>query len=118
MYNNNMMNDLPQTISNIVLFYIKKHYHKYLEENNIQMIPENELNEVVLTFYTEKELELKKFIRNTMKKNFPDYNTNFSMKAGTEEIILEMFDDKEFSISKVSLEIGNYQKGLKNKIVV
>jgi hypothetical protein len=110
--NNNMSQDLPGTISNIVLFYIKKHYHNYLKENQISQIPENDIKGVVNSFYVEKETELKKFIRNTMRKNFPDYDRNLAMKTGTEEIILEMFDDREFSVSRVSLEIGNYQKGL------
>ena len=110
--NSNMKDDLPQTIANIVLYYIKTHYHKYLETNNIKNIPEDNIKEVVESFYTEKEKELKKFIRNTMRKNFPEYDNNLIMKTGTEEIILEIFDDKDFSITKVSLEISNYQKGL------
>ena len=109
-----MSQDLPQTVTNIVLYYIKKQYHKYLEENSIPKIPDDEVKHVVTSFYTEKEQELKKFIRNTMRKNFPDYDRNLAMKTGTEEIILEMFDDREFSITKVALEITNYQKGLKN----
>lgn len=112
--NHNMSNDLPKTITNIVLFYIKKHYHKYLETNNINAIPEDDIKNVVNSFYIEKEQELKKFIRNTMRKNFPDYDKNFTLKTGTEEIILEIFDDREFSVSKVTLEISNYQKGLQN----
>ena len=112
--NNNMAQDLPKTISNIVLFYIKKHYHNYLKEHKIYKIPADVINNVVNSFYVEKEVELKKFIRNTMRKNFPDYDKNLAMKTGTEEIILEMFDDREFSVSRVSLEIGNYQNGLKN----
>jgi hypothetical protein len=110
MSNNNMSQDLPKTISNIVLFYIKKHYHKYLENNKISKIPEGDIKNVVNSFYVEKEIELKKFIRNTMRKNFPDYDKNFMMKTGTEEIILEMFDDSDFSINRVSLEIQSYQK--------
>ena len=112
MSSNNMSQDLPKTISNIVLYYVKKQYHKYLELNNIKMIPEEDIKAVVNNFYVEKEQELKKFIRNTMRKNFPDYDQNFAMKTGTEEIILEIFDDKDFSVTKVSLEISNYQKGL------
>lgn len=110
--NSNMKDDLPQIIANIVLYYIKKHYHKYLEKNSINIIPEEKIKEVVETLYSEKEKELKKFIRNTMRKNFPEYDNNLIMKTGTEEIILEIFDDKDFSITKVSLEISNYQKGL------
>ena len=48
-----------------------------------------------------------------MRKNFPDYDRNLAMKTGTEEIILEIFDDREFSVTKVALEISNYQKGKK-----
>ena len=112
--NSNMSQDLPNTISNIVLYYIKKHYHNYLKTHQILKIPENDIANVVNSFYVEKEAELKKFIRNTMRKNFPDYDKNLAMKTGTEEIILEMFDDRDFSVSRVSLEISNYQKGLKN----
>tara|TARA_B100000963_G_scaffold359925_1_gene388795 strand:- start:1783 stop:2109 length:327 start_codon:yes stop_codon:yes gene_type:complete len=106
-----MSKDLPQTIANIVLYYIKKQYNKYLEEKNLKKIPEHEIKAVVGGFYSEKEQELKKFIRNTMRKNFPDYDKNLAMKTGTEEIILEIFDDREFSITKVALEISNFQKG-------
>ena len=109
--NTNMSKDLPQTIANIVLYYIKKQYNKYLEEHKLKKIPEHEIKTVVGGFYTEKEIELKKFIRNTMRKNFPDYDKNLAMKTGTEEIILEIFDDRDFSITKVSLEISNFQKG-------
>ena len=111
--NTNMSKDLPQTIADIVLYYIKKQYNKYLEEKNLTKIPEHEIKNVVGGFYSEKELELKKFIRNTMRKNFPDYDKNLAMKTGTEEIILEIFDDREFSVTKVALEISNYQKGKK-----
>ena len=109
--NTNMLKDLPQTIANIVLYYIKKQYNKYLQDNNLKLIPEEDIKGVVGGFYSEKEQELKKFIRNTMRKNFPDYDKNLAMKTGTEEIILEIFDDRDFSITKVALEISNYQKG-------
>ena len=109
--NSIMSKELPQTISNIVLYYIKKQYNIYLKDNNLTKIPEDEIKTVVQSFYNEKELELKKFIRNTMRKNSPDYDRNLAMKTGTEEIILEIFDDREFSITKVVLEISNFQKG-------
>ena len=47
-----------------------------------------------------------------MRKNFPDYDSNFTMKTTTEEIILEMFDDPDYSKSRLVLEIKNYQETL------
>lgn len=104
--------NLPNTIKSIVLHFIKVHYKKYLDDNKLTKIPDDELEEVVYNLYDDKQLELKKYIRGTMRKNFPDYDSNFTMKTTTEEIILEMFDDPDYSKSRLVLEIKNYQETL------
>lgn len=109
--NNEKQFNLPNTIKNITFYFIKQHYNKYLETNNIEKIPKEDIYQVVDNLYTDKEQELKKFIRGTMRKNFPDYDKNFTLKTGTEEILLEMFDDPEFSKNRLSIEIENYQDG-------
>ena len=109
------LKELPDSIGNIILFYIKKQYNNYLFEHKIEEIPEENITNIITNMYNEKEKELKKFIRNTMRKNFNDYDLNLALKTGTEEIILEIFDDKDFSVSKVSLEISNFQKNKQNK---
>ena len=76
---------------------------------NKDMIPD-----VVNELYEEKEQELKKYIRGTMRKNFPDYDKNFTLKTSTEEIILEMFDDPDFSKNRIIIEIENYQRSINN----
>ena len=109
------LQELPDTIGKIILYYIKKQYNEYLLIHKIEKIPEDNIKQVVTEFYNDKEKDLKKFIRNTMRKNFKDYDLNLTLKTGTEEIILEIFNDKEISISKVSLEISNYQKSKQKK---
>tara|TARA_B100000989_G_C19406978_1_gene412554 strand:- start:408 stop:800 length:393 start_codon:yes stop_codon:yes gene_type:complete len=104
--------NLPNTIKSIVLHFIKVHYKQYLDDNKLTKIPDDELEEVVYNLYDDKQLELKKYIRGTMRKNFPDYDSNFTMKTTTEEIILEMFDDPDYSKSRLVLEIKNYQETL------
>ena len=116
--NNNMTEparqiNLPNTIKSIVLHFIKVHYKKYLDDNKLTKIPSEEVDDVVNNLYDEKQQELKKYIRGTMRKNFSDYDKNFTMKTATEEIILEMFDDPEFSKKRLILEIKNYQDGRK-----
>ena len=44
-----------------------------------------------------------------MRKNFPNYDKNFTLKTTTEEILLEMFDDADYCKNRVLLEIQNYQ---------
>ena len=105
--------NLPNTIKNITFYFIKQHYNKYLEEKELEKIPKDEIASVVDQLYTDKEQELKKYIRGTMRKNFPDYDQNFTMKTTTEEIILEMFEDPDFSKNRLAIEIENYQEGKK-----
>jgi hypothetical protein len=111
--NNNF--NLPNTIKNIVFYYIKTHYNDYLSRNNLQFIEDNELPTVINNLYDTNSLDLKKYIRGTMRKNFPDYDRNFTLKTSTEEIILEMFEDPEYSKNRLVLEIQNYQKSRINK---
>ena len=49
-----------------------------------------------------------------MRKNFPDYDKNFTLKTATEEIILEMFDDPDFSKNRIIIEIENYQRKIES----
>ncbi len=102
--------NLPNTIRNITFHFIKVHYNKYLKDHDIKVIEKEKIGQVVNELYEEKESELKKYIRGTMRKNFPDYDQNFSLKTATEEIILEMFDDPEFSKNRIIVEIENYQR--------
>ena len=104
--------NLPNTIKSIVLHFIKVHYKQYLDDNKLSKIPEDQIEEVVYGLYDDKQQELKKYIRGTMRKNFPDYDSNFTMKTTTEEIILEMFDDPDYSKNRLVLEIKNYQDTL------
>lgn len=111
--NNEVVNkgfNLPNTIRNITFHFIKVHYNKYLEEHNLKKIGKEKVPEVVNELYEEKETELKKYIRGTMRKNFADYDKNFTLKTTTEEIILEMFDDPDFSKNRIIIEIENYQR--------
>ena len=94
--------------------YSIKPFEKYLEEHNLKKIGKEQIPQVVNELYEEKETELKKYIRGTMRKNFPDYDKNFTLKTSTEEIILEMFGDPEFSKNRIIIEIENYQRTIQN----
>jgi|TARA_B110000037_G_scaffold43790_1_gene53876 hypothetical protein len=101
--------NLPEIIKNITFHFIKIHYKNYLKNNNLKIIPDVDLEGVINNLYNDKQSELKKYIRGTMRRNFPDYNTNFTLKTSTEEILLEIFDDPDYAKSRLVLEIKNYQ---------
>lgn len=106
--NNNQV-DLPNLIKKITFHFIKIHYENYLKDNKLEKIPESDIEKVINDLYDEKKSELKKYVRGTLRQNYPDYDTNYMMKTGTEEILLEMFDDPDYSKNRLVIEIKNYQ---------
>ena len=101
-------NNLTTMIRDITYFFIKFYYEKELKENNKTKLEETHLRQMIDNLYVEKANELKKYIRDTLKENLNDKYNSFAV----ENILLEMFNDSEYSKKRVLLEISTYQNQL------
>ena len=100
------MSNLADMVKDITYFYIKYYYEKELTDTNQKKLSEENLKSMINSLYIEKATDLKKYIRDTLKENLKEKYSSFS----TENILLEMFSDPEYSKHRVFLEIMNYQK--------
>ena len=98
-------NNLANSVKDITYFFIKYYYEKELNETKQTKLAEQHLKNMINTLYLEKSNELKKYIRDTLKDNLGASYNSFAV----ENIILEMFDDPEYSKHRVFLEIMDYQ---------
>ena len=103
-----MSNNLTNLVKDVTYFYIKYYYEQELEKTKQSKLSENELKNLIEYLYLEKSLDLKKYIRDTLKENLAEKYSSFSV----ENILLEMFADPEISKHRVFLEIMEYQKNL------
>jgi len=99
------MSVLGDMVKDITYFYIKYYYEKELTNTNKTKLTETELKTLINKLYVEKSNELKKYIRDTLKENLKEAYSSFS----TENILLEMLSDPEYSKHRVFLEIINFQ---------
>jgi len=99
------MSNLADMVKDITYFYIKYYYEKELTDTNQSKLNDNELKNMINKLYVEQSSELKKYIRETLKENLKENYSSFS----TENILLEMFSDPEYSKHRVFLEIINFQ---------
>jgi len=99
------MSNLADMVKDITYFYIKYYYEKELTDTKQDKLNENDLKNMINKLYVEKSSELKKYIRDTLKENLKDNYSSFS----TENILLEMFSDPEYSKHRVFLEIMDFQ---------
>lgn len=98
---------LPNLIKDIIFYYVKYYYDKYLKDHNIQNMSDSDIDMFIQTNYSEKTNEVRNYVRNSLKKNLgADYNS-----IATENILLEIFNDPELAKERIRLEIGNYQAG-------
>uniref|UniRef100_A0A6C0EZR1 Uncharacterized protein n=1 Tax=viral metagenome TaxID=1070528 RepID=A0A6C0EZR1_9ZZZZ len=102
------MNNLTILVKDVTYFYIKYYYEQELEKTKQTKLSENDLRMMINNLYQEKSLDLKKYIRDTLKENLKESYSSFSV----ENILLEMFNDPEYSKQRVFLEIMEYQNNL------
>lgn len=96
---------LPNMIRDISFYYVKFYYDKFLKEKQINIMTNDQVNTFIEEHYTNKELDIKKYIRNSLKKNLgKGYNP-----ITTENILLEMFNDADLAKARIKNEILEYQ---------
>lgn len=105
------MSNIQKTIKDLIYFYIKENYKKYLTDNELQLIPEDNIKSVIETLYTEKKDHLRQFIKDSlrimMKENYPgDQNVN--------NLTLNIFSDDDLCKNRLYLEIKIHQEKLAN----
>lgn len=101
-------NNLSTMVRDITYYFIKYYYDKELQTSGQWILPEDKLRVLIDQLYLEKANDLKKYIRDTLKENL---GAGYSSLA-VENIILEMFNDPEYSKYRVFLEIVEYQKNI------
>jgi hypothetical protein len=96
---------LPNLIREITFFYVKHYYDKYLTQHNITTMDDIHINSFITQHYTNKEKELRDYIRNTLKKNQGiSYNS-----IAVENILLEISSDPTMAKERIKLEIQDFQ---------
>lgn len=96
---------LPTLVKDIVFFYVKYYYDKKISTLGVDKLTEEQINEFIEEHYTNKDKELREYIRKSLKKNQGDAYSSLA----TENILLEMFSDAEMAKERIRLEIQDFQ---------
>ena len=96
---------LPNLVKDIIYFYVKYYYDKYLKDNSLDKMSETDIDTFIGIYYGEKQQDLKDYIRKSLKKNQGD---DYSSIA-TENILLELFNDTDMAKERIRLEIQDFQ---------
>ena len=95
-----------EILQDLILFYVKENYKKYLEEKNIDKIPTNQIKNAVEEIYTQRKDHLKDFLKISLKKVMKD---DYCGDLIVINICTDIFNDDELCINRITREIELFQ---------
>lgn len=101
------MSDYLSIIKELTTFYIKTNYEQYLIDNNIESIPQSDIDKVIDELYTDKKEHLKSFILSSMKELL---KSEYPGDLIIQNIVNDIVRDDELCKSTLTSEIEIYQK--------
>lgn len=103
------MSNIQKNIKDLIYFYIKENYKKYLQDNSLTIIPNDKIRSVIDSLYTDKKEHLKEFIKSSLKVLMKD---EYPGDQTITNLTLNIFSDDELCKNRLSLEIKVYQESL------
>jgi hypothetical protein len=100
------MSDYLSIIKELITFYIKTNYEQYLTDNNIETIPQCDINKVIDELYTNKKEHLKTFILSSMKELL---KSEYPGDLIIQNIVNDILRDDELCKETLNNEITLYQ---------
>jgi hypothetical protein len=102
MSNSNILESIKAYVFNI----IEDEYKNYLKSKNLLLLERSQLMTVIDDYYTNNSKTIKSKIRTHLKEEYKDdYNSSL-----IENILLDIFQEKELNIIKISNEIIHIQE--------
>ena len=103
------MSNIQKNIKDLIYFYIKENYKKYLQDNSLTIIPNDKIRSVIDSLYTDKKEHLKEFIKSSLKVLMKD---EYPGDQTITNLTLNIFSDDELCKNRLLLEIKVYQESL------
>tara|TARA_Y100001958_G_C21041110_1_gene410684 strand:- start:287 stop:607 length:321 start_codon:yes stop_codon:yes gene_type:complete len=105
------MSSNTKIIQDLIFFYVKENYKKYLTENSIEFIPEQDIMKTIDSIYTERKKHLQQFLKDSLKEIQKD---DYMGDLIVNNICYDIFNDDQVCKHRLYTEIKLFQD-TKNK---
>ena len=103
----NKQMDKNNLVKELILFYVTENYKKYLQDNNIVSINEDQIPDVIEELYSDRKQHLKIFLKDSLNKM---QGENYMGDLVFQNLCLEIFQDDELCKARLVLEIKLFQE--------
>ena len=106
---------LQKNIRDLIHFYVKTNYEAHLKENDIQIIPEDEIDEVIKNLYDDRKSHIQNFILESLKTLYKDKYEEYPGDSTVKNILLNIFQDDDLCKTRLSSEIKLHQQKMRGE---
>ena len=106
---------LQKNIRDLIHFYVKTNYEAHLKENDIQIIPEDEIDEVIKNLYDDRKSHIQNFILESLKTLYKDKYEEYPGDSTVKNILLNIFQDDDLCKNRLSSEIKLHQQKMRGE---
>ena len=106
---------LQKNIRDLIHFYVKTNYEAHLKENDIKIIPEDEIDEVIKNLYDDRKSHIQNFILESLKTLYKDKCDEYPGDSTVKNILLNIFQDDELCKTRLSSEIKLHQQKMRGE---
>ncbi|MAD57129.1 MAG: hypothetical protein CMK44_00970 [Porticoccus sp.] len=106
---------LQKNIRDLIHFYVKTNYEKYLTDKNIQIIPESEIEGIIKNLYDDRKSHIQEFILESLKTLYKDKSEEYPGDRNIKNILLNIFQDDELCKTRLSSEIKLHQQKMRGE---
>lgn len=106
---------LQKNIRDLIHFYVKTNYEKYLTDKNIQIIPESEIEGIIKNLYDDRKSHIQEFILESLKTLYKDKSEEYPGDRTVKNILLNIFQDDELCKTRLSSEIKLHQQKMRGE---
>ena len=99
------MSNLILEIKKLIEDCVYDMYQEYLSNNNMILIKSENIKMIISDLYTEKSKYIKQYVRNSLKNSMKEEYPGGSV----ENILLDIFQDRDNNITKLTKIIDDYQ---------
>ena len=106
-----MSSNAQKLVQDLIFFYVKENYKKHLEDNSIDIIPDDSISEVIDSIYIDKKKHLQQFLKDSLKEIMEgEYIGDLMVNS----ICYDIFNDDELCKNRLMMEIRIYQQKIQN----
>ena len=106
---------LQNNIRDLIHFYVKTNYEKYLSEKDIKIIPESEIDNIIHSLYDDRKSHIQIFILESLKTLYKDKQSEYPGDSTVKNILLNIFQDDELCKNRLSCEIKLHQQKVRGE---